>query len=133
MAEIIDKVAWLCIKDRKVLGVRSKGRDTFYTPGGKREGSETDEQALVRELKEEISIDLIPGTLKYLNTFTAQAHGKPEGVLVEIKCYSAEYSGELRPQSEIEEIGWLGSDYFPKAGKPFQLILTWLKEKDLID
>ena len=129
----IDKIAWIQIKDRKVLGVRSKGKDTFYTPGGKREGNETNEQALARELKEEITIDLIPNTLTYLETFTAQAHGKPEGVMVEIKCYSGEYTGELKPQSEIEEIGWLSSDYIREAGRPFRLILTWLQEKNLID
>ena len=30
----IDKIAWLYIKDRKVLSTRSKGKDVYYFPGG---------------------------------------------------------------------------------------------------
>ncbi len=129
----IDKIAWIYVKDRKVLGVQSKGKDTPFTPGGKREGNETDDQALIREVKEEVSVDLIPDSLHYLTTVTAQAYGKPEGVIVEIKCYSADYDGELKPDSEIEKIGWLTTVDAPRLGIPFQLIIKWLKEKDLID
>ena len=129
----IDKVAWLHIRDRRVLGVRSRGKDTFFTPGGKREVNETDAQALLREIKEEISVDLVPSTITYLSTFTAQAYGKPKGVMVEIKCYKGDYTGEMSVNSEIEELGWLSTKDIPRLGIPFQLIIKWLKEQDLVD
>lgn len=129
----IDKVAWLHIRDRKVLGVRSKGKDTFFTPGGKREASETDEQALLREIKEELSIDLVPSTITYLNTFTAQAYGKPEGVMVQIRCYKGHYTGNMSANSEIEELSFLSSTDIPQLGIPFQLVIKWLREQDLVD
>lgn len=116
-----------------MLGVKSYGKGTPFTPGGKREGAETDEQALVREIKEELSVDLAPSTLKYLQTFTAQAYGKPEGVMVEIKCYSADFAGEFKPGAEIESLEWLTTADMPRLGIPFQKVLTWLREKDLID
>ena len=72
----IDKLAWIHIVDRKVLITRSEGKDTYYIPGGKREEGETDQQALIREIKEELSVDLIPEEIEYVETFTAQAHGK---------------------------------------------------------
>ena len=42
----IDKLAWIFVKDRKVLSTRSHGKDTHYITGGKREEGESNEQAL---------------------------------------------------------------------------------------
>lgn len=80
----IDKLAWLYIQNKQLLGARSKGKNTYYIPGGKREAGESDEQALIREIKEELSVDLIPSTIKYAGTFKAQADGKPDGVMVKM-------------------------------------------------
>ena len=54
----IDKIAFIYIKDGKILSTLSKGKDTYYIPGGKREGNETDEQTLIRECKEGLKKDL---------------------------------------------------------------------------
>lgn len=131
--DTIDKLAWLHIQERKVLFVRSKGKDTFYVPGGKRELEETDQQALIREVKEELDVEVVPETITYVHTFKAQAHGKPEGVMVQITYYKADFNRTLNPTSEIEELGWLTSkdmDMTPIAG---QLILQWLQEQGFID
>jgi len=104
--ELIDKLAWIHINDRKILSTLSKGKDTYYIPGGKREQGETDKQALIREMKEELSIDLVPETIKYISTFKAQAHGKEEGVIVRMTCFSSDFDGELKPDSEIQEVVW---------------------------
>lgn len=130
---LIDKLCWSYLKDRKALFVRSKGKDAFYAAGGKREAGETDEAALIREVKEELSVDLIPGTISYLETFTAQAHGQPEGVMVQMKYFTADFTGELTPSAEIEEIDWLISTDTAKTTIPGKLYLAWLKERDLID
>jgi 8-oxo-dGTP diphosphatase len=129
----IDKVAWILIKDKKVLFVRGKNKDVYYTPGGKREAGETDVQTLLREIKEEVDVKLVPNTITYLQTFKAQAHGKPEGVMVEIKCHTAEYVGTLKAAAEIEELQWLTSADIPKTTGTGILILNWLKENKLID
>ncbi len=47
----IDKLAFIYVKDKKVLVTLSKGKDIWYLPGGKREENETDIQALTREVK----------------------------------------------------------------------------------
>lgn len=129
----IDKLAWILIKDRKVLYVRSRGKYLFYNVGGKREGNETNEEALIREVKEELNVDLVADTIQYIETFTAQAAGKPEGVMVEIKCYKADYRGTLTPTSEIEELGWLTSRDTERTSVTGQLILKYLNENNLID
>jgi 8-oxo-dGTP pyrophosphatase MutT (NUDIX family) len=83
------------------LSTRSKGKDTYYIPGGKRDGNESDQEALIREIKEEFSIDLSPGTIEYVGTFEAQAHGKPEGTVVRMICYKSGFSGDTIKSENI--------------------------------
>src|SRR6266567_1982830 len=45
MVFVIDTVAWVHLEDRRILCARPRGKDVFYVPGGKREGSESDELA----------------------------------------------------------------------------------------
>ena len=131
--EIIDKLGWIYIKDKKLLGARSKKKDVYYIPGGKREEGEADKEALVREVKEELDIELIPGSLKFINKFRAQAHGKPKGVILQITCYSGNFKGEINPSSEIEKVAWLTYKDRERSTPMLKIILDWLKERNLID
>lgn len=103
----IDKVAWIHIHDGRVLGARSHNQDAYFFPGGKRDPGESDRECLVREVREELNVTLVPESLRPLGTFEAQAHGKPAGVMVRLQCYEADYVGELQASSEIAEIAWL--------------------------
>ncbi|MBI2626836.1 MAG: NUDIX domain-containing protein [Parcubacteria group bacterium] len=55
------RVVGIIIKDSKVLLMHRKrhGDDFYVFPGGRLEDDETVEQALVREMKEEVSLDII--------------------------------------------------------------------------
>lgn len=103
----IDKIALIYVKDGQILSTLSKGKDIYYLPGGKRELNEIDEQTLIRECKEELTIDIKKDTIKYYGTFKAQAHGKSEGIIVKMTCYMAEFTGKIEPSSEIKEVRWL--------------------------
>ncbi|MEM6805524.1 MAG: NUDIX domain-containing protein [Bacteroidota bacterium] len=105
---MIDKVAWILIQDQKVLSARSKGKDTFYLPGGKREKGESDEECLMREIREELSVEILSNSISLVGVFKDQAHGKAEGVEVKMTCYKADYKGDLAVSQEIEEMRWLG-------------------------
>ncbi|MBQ0072163.1 MAG: NUDIX domain-containing protein [Spirochaetales bacterium] len=129
----IDKVAYLHFQDGKVLSTLSKGKDKFYFPGGKREGNESDLETLTREIKEELSVDIIPETAKLYGIFSAQAHGKAEGVLVQMTCYTAEFTGILAPDNEIEKIVWLGYSDRMDSSPVDQLIFEDLHKKGLVD
>ncbi|CAJ1943523.1 unnamed protein product [Cylindrotheca closterium] len=130
----IDKLALILVRGRRQLVARSHGKQVFFTPGGKREAGESDTQALIRECKEELTVDLIPKTIKPYGTFAAQAFGKPEGTMVRMLCYSADYEGTLTPNEEVAELEWIQSD-FPeeKLSTTGVMILEDLKKKDLID
>lgn len=129
---VIDKVAFLYPVDGKILSTRSKGKDKYYIPGGKREGNETDLQTLIREVKEELTVDIIPESAEYYGTFEAQAHGKAEGVIVKMTCYTAKFDGELHADSEIAEIVWLNYKDIDSVSPVDKLIFADLKDKGLL-
>ena len=130
---MIDKLAWIEIKDNQILLTKSFGKDKFYIPGGKREIGETDEQALSREIYEELSVTIDKNTLEFVGIFEAQAHGQTEGVFVKMTCYSADYSGELNVSSEIEAIEWFRYADKDKVVGVDKLIFEHLKQKKLLD
>lgn len=123
----IDKVALIHLRDGRLLGARSRGKAAYYLPGGKREPGESDEAALTREIREELAIELVPGSLRHVQTFKAQADGKPDGVLVKLTCYRADFSGEPTPAAEIEELRWLSHADVASASPVTVLVLDWLK------
>ena len=109
----IDKLAFIYLRDKKVLETLSKGKDVWYIPGGKREAGESDHQALIREVQEELTVSLKPETIKLYGIFEAPAHGKPEGTVVRMTCYTAEFHGTLAPSAEIAELAYFS--YAQKA------------------
>ncbi len=129
----IDKLAFIEIKDRKILETCSYGKDKWYIPGGKREQGESDQQALIREVKEELAVDIIPETITHYGTFEAQAHGKPEGTMVRMTCYTAKYNGTFTPSAEVEKIDWFTYSQIGDTSPVDQLIFEDLKVKNLID
>ena len=129
----IDKVAWLLIKDNKILSTRSKGKDTFYIPGGKRELDETDIETLVREIKEELDVDIIQDSVNYYGTFIAQSHGDIKGLMVKMTCYVASYKGLLTASSEIAEYQWLSSDNIEIISPVDKLIFLDLMNHEIIN
>ena len=130
---VIDKVAFLYLQDGKILSTRSKGKDKYYIPGGKREAGESDVETLVREVKEELSVDIIESSAKLYGVFEAQAHGKAEGVIVKMTCYIAGFDGELKADSEIAEIVWLTTADIETVSPVDKLIFADLKQKGLLN
>jgi 8-oxo-dGTP diphosphatase len=130
--KLIDKLAWIEIKNKSILSTKSYGKDKYYIPGGKREVGESDEQALYREIKEELSVEIKYDTIKYLGVFQAQAHGQPAGTIVKMTCYTADFTGQLKADSEIEEIKWLNYSDKDKIAEVDKLIFDHLKENGLL-
>ncbi|GAA4225665.1 8-oxo-dGTP pyrophosphatase MutT (NUDIX family) [Streptosporangium album] len=127
MSVLIDKVAWVRLEGGRILSTRSRGKDAYYLPGGKRETGESDAQTLSREVEEELTVAIQPETVAHLGTYEAQAHGHPDGVVVRMTCYTGDYRGTLVPSSEIEEVVWLSYADRDKVSPVDQLIFDDLK------
>jgi 8-oxo-dGTP diphosphatase len=130
---VIDKLAWLHVRDHKLLAARSRGKTSWYVPGGKREPGESDEAALVREIAEELSVALVRESIAHVGAFTAQADGKPPGTLVRVTCYRADHVGEIAAAAEIEAVGWVGLADRERCSPAMQLILDWLAQERWIE
>lgn len=103
------KSAGIIIKNGALLVLRSKGKDTFYAPGGKLDSGETSEQALCRELHEEVGIKVTEENLVLFGRFEAPAHDKDGITLVMDVFFVSDYSGEVVASNEIEESQWIDS------------------------
>lgn len=132
MTQEIDKLAWLHIQGERLLCARSRGKVSCYLPGGKREPGESDGEALARELREELSIEILPETMVHVGVFAAQADGKPQGTTVRLTCYRAEFRGQITPAAEIEEVLWIGYQDRERCSPAARLVLDWLKERGMI-
>ena len=131
--DFVDKIALVHIQERKVLVALNKGSDVWYLPGGHREPGETDAETLIREAREELSVDIIPDTIVYVNTYKTQAHGRPEGEIGRFTYYTTSYKGELAASSEIAEIRFFSYDQRERTSAPTQMLFDDLKGKDLIE
>ena len=134
-SSFIDKLALILVRNRRQLVVRTKGKEAFFTPGGKRENpDESDIDALCRECKEELTINLKKDTIQPYGVFQAQAFGKPVGTMVRMTCYTADFEGTLKANEEIEELKWIDSTFEHKYLSVTGIqILEDLKSKNLID
>ncbi|MGI5217887.1 NUDIX hydrolase [Nocardia sp. CA-290969] len=122
VGELIDTVAWVLIEDGRILCARPRGKAVFYIPGGKREPGETDEQTLVREITEELTVTLVPATVEPVGVYEAV----DGAARVRMSCYRAEYRGELRASSEIAELAWFGYRERPQVPPVDQLLFDEL-------
>ena len=101
-------VAAVCLRDDagRVLAVRKRGTSRFMQPGGKLEPGETPAQAAVREVREEIGLDV---EVRFLGEFVTDTANEP-GAVLESTVFTAELTGEPVAAAEIEELRWVAPD-----------------------
>lgn len=135
MDTTFETVALIHVRFSKILLVSSRGRKAFYLPGGKINEGEEYIDALIREVKEEISVDLIPESIKAFGVFEALAHDKPIGMRVRTHCYAAESHGDIKKNNEIENMQFFSHDQFfemSETAPVVRLVVKDLKEKGII-
>ena len=120
----VDTVAWVRLDNGRILCARPRGKDIFYIPGGKREGAESDLQTLLREITEELAVELRPETVAHVGTYEA---GQADGAVVRMRCYSGDYTGTLTASGEIDELAWFGYADRPRVPPVDQLLFDDLR------
>ena len=103
---ILVAAALLVGPDGRTLVVRKRGTTAFLQPGGKIEPGETAAQALVREIREELGIEVPQDRFEPLGRFSAVAANEPDSVVV-AETFLLETSTDPVPGREIEEILWI--------------------------
>jgi 8-oxo-dGTP diphosphatase len=120
------RVAAMVIRDGKLLLLKGKKHDELWTPGGKIEKGETDEECLRRELKEEIGVELVSAT------FFGAYRGKAfyHDYIMNNRVYIAQISETIKPAAEIESFVWVSRDDFSNKKYP---MIPIIKEEIIPD
>jgi 8-oxo-dGTP diphosphatase len=120
-----EKVAWVLVRDGRVLVTRNHGVDVFYFPGGTRESGESDAETLAREIDEELQSRVDTATMAHVGTFETrrESDGHAEFRMI---CYTAEHSGPLLASNEIAETDWFGYDDRTRVSAVDQMVFDML-------
>ncbi|HOT33754.1 MAG TPA: NUDIX domain-containing protein [Rhodoglobus sp.] len=90
----------------RTLLVRKVGSSAFMQAGGKIEPGESALDALSRELREEIGLELDPDLTEYLGSFRAVAANEPDTV-IRAEVFALVTTGDFAASGEIEELVWI--------------------------
>jgi 8-oxo-dGTP diphosphatase len=129
----IEVAAVALIRDRRMLMVTARNRDVLYLPGGKVDPGETPADAAARETREEVAVELVPGTVRELFTVVTQAHGEPDGRQVRMVVFSADTDGEPRPSAEVSAVHWVTTQDLHRCPPAGIDVLVRLAALGLID
>ncbi|CDN14149.1 Dihydroneopterin triphosphate pyrophosphohydolase [Richelia intracellularis] len=92
----------------RILIVKTtKWRGTWGVPGGKVEWGETLEDALIREFKEEVGLDLMEVRFALLQEAVIDPQFCQEAHFIMINYYAFSQSETITPNEEIEEWAWV--------------------------
>ncbi|MBS0023390.1 NUDIX hydrolase [Microbacterium paraoxydans] len=107
MPDIHVSAAVIVDDEGRVLVVRKHGTTRFMQPGGKPEPGETPAQTLIRELQEELGLELLETQLRPLGRFVSAAANEPgHRVVADAFAASIDPAG-LRVQAELAELRWI--------------------------
>ncbi|GAA2562157.1 hypothetical protein GCM10010435_37700 [Winogradskya consettensis] len=117
---------WVCVRDRRLLVVRTHGLDVFYLPGGTPEAGESPAETVIREVAEETGIRLDPAALQPFAEFVEPAHGRPG--TVRLICFTGPGEGEPHPADEIAEAAWFTSADLEKCAPGLHPVIRTLAD-----
>lgn len=108
----IIKCGAIILRNKKLLIVKPKSKDYWIFVGGKPESGETLEQALIREVLEELSVKVVNLSKLYLISPIEKAIGNKDNRTVQIFAFIVNINDQPKANSEIEKIHWLSRKEF---------------------
>jgi 8-oxo-dGTP diphosphatase len=92
----------------RAIVVRKQGTTGFMQPGGKIERGESALATLIRELREELGLEVDVDATEFLGSYEAAALNEP-GQTVRAEVFALVTDAQLTPAAEIDAIHWLES------------------------
>lgn len=110
-------IAAAIIEDKlgRMLLVRKKNTLFFMQPGGKPEPGESPQTALIRELREELQIDVAGESIQFIGQFTDTAANEENHRLVADIFRVTAPQAAISASAEIAEAIWLSPDASPSV------------------
>lgn len=103
------KYALCVIKENRLLVQEEVGEVFYLLPGGRAEEGEGAVQALCREVKEELGIELDLSTLDFLGEFEDVSAGEDD-YRVRVDLYKGTFHGDIKPCAEVINVVWFSKE-----------------------
>jgi len=126
----------IVIKDRKLLLAFSNNKQAFYLPGGKADQGESTENALRREVREELNVALDPEKVQFYTHITAPAFGELDGIIMEQDCFLYDLHQQPTPSAEIGDLRYFNTHTYgdqPQQVPGVVMVMHQLQADGLID
>lgn len=103
---VLHVVAYAVVENQQLLTVRKKNTHKFMFPGGKFQPGESAAAAIQREVREELSCEVAPGTMKMLGKYVTTAANEANTQLV-ATVFQGDLIGRPVASNEIAELKWI--------------------------
>lgn len=110
MPDIHVSAAVIVDAEGRVLVVRKHGTTRFMQPGGKPEPGESPVETLIRELQEELGLELAESDLRPLGRFASAAANEPGHRVVADAFATSVDPATVQVQAELAELRWITPD-----------------------
>lgn len=110
-------------KEGAWLLVRVRNHQRWYLPGGKIEVGEEPQQTLVRELKEELGMNISLDSLRYVTTVIGPNHDSTDQVT--LICFTGDIPHSFKPAAEIAEVAWIKKDRHELMAPALRMLMTY--------
>ena len=119
----------VCLVEEKnhQLLVQVRHRDKYYFPGGKIDEGESLVEALQRELKEELRLELAKDELEFIGTIVGEAYPQPN-MLTELNGFKVNRAidwSKVETDHEITDMKWFDINDSENIAPA---VNTWIKE-----
>ena len=111
----------------KILLVQVRNREKYYFPGGKIDEGESLVEALQRELKEELRLELAKDELEFIGTIVGEAYPQPN-MLTELNGFKVNRAidwSKVETDHEITDMKWFDINDSENIAPA---VNTWIKE-----
>lgn len=125
----------IVVENRELLLAFSKNKGAWYLPGGKVDAGETALEALQREIREELNMDLAADSLQWYYHITAPAFGEKD-LLMRQDCFLHQLRQTPKPSAEIGAIRFFNLDTYhrePHQVRGVLLAFEKLRQDGLVD
>lgn len=122
-------------KNNQLLLAYSNNKNAWYLPGGKVDKGETSKDALIREIREELNIDLQPDKIEEYKHISAPAYGESPELIMEQDTFRYNLTENIQPSHEIAAVKYFDLEMYKQ--EPIQVpgvlkVFKLLKEDGII-